>query len=84
MADVVYRAKHLTFRRKEIDALPMDGRFRVITPDGTFEMSKADFLEVFDNVAKSNSYAVYGNYVCRPVPARALRFRIEGGADDEV
>ena len=83
MADVVYRSKYLTFRRKDIDPLPMDGRFRIVTPDGTFEMSKAEFLEVFDNVVRSNTYAVYGSYTCRPTPAKALRFKIEGD-DDEV
>ena len=53
---VTYRASRLEFRRKEIEPLELCDRFRVETNDGTFEMSKKEFLDTFSNVVRSRSY----------------------------
>lgn len=41
-----YRASRLTFKRDVIEPLPAHGIFRVITPIGTFEMTKADLPDL--------------------------------------
>jgi hypothetical protein len=45
-----YRASRLTFKRDVIEALALDDTFRVVTPTGTFEMTRADFYRVFPRV----------------------------------
>ncbi len=76
-AAVEYSATRLMFRRPVIESLRPEQRFRIVTRDhGTFEMSRAEFEQVFDNIVKSVSWQRDGLYhVARP-PAKAMRFRV--------
>lgn len=53
---VTYSRTRLCFRADEIEPLDWDDRFRIVTPDGTFEMTKRDFYRDFPNVVASASY----------------------------
>lgn len=75
-ATVTYRATRLLFRRDPIEALPESGRFRVETPVGDFEMTKAEFHEAFPGVTASRSYREGGVYHFPSLPKRAERFRV--------
>ena len=48
----------------------------MITPVGTFEMTKADFYRAFPNVVRSRSYREGGVYHYPSVPKAALEFRV--------
>ena len=69
-----YRATRLLFRAAVIEALEPSQRFQVITPEGTFEMTKADFYRAFPNVVNSRSYRDAGVYHYPKVPVVALQF----------
>jgi hypothetical protein len=69
-----YKATRLLFKAAIIEALEPSDRFEIVTPDGTFEMSKADFYRVFPNVAKTRSYTETGVYHYPTVPQAALVF----------
>ena len=75
-AAVSYRATRLLFKRDLIEPLPDSGRFRVETPVGDFEMTKADFHDVFPGVIASRSYREGGIYHFPKPPVRAERFRV--------
>ena len=75
-AEVTYRATRLLFRRDLIEPLPDSARFRVQTPVGDFEMSKADFHAVFPGVIASRSYREGGIYHFPSPPKRAEQFRV--------
>ena len=75
-AEVTYRATRLLFRRDLIEPLPDSARFRVLTPAGDFEMSKADFHAVFPGVVLSRSYREGGIYHFPSPPKRADQFRV--------
>jgi hypothetical protein len=51
-----YNFSRLCFKRDIIEPLGWSEEFRVITPAGTFQMSKSRFYEVFANVVKTRSY----------------------------
>ena len=74
---VVYEHSRLCFRRDQIEELGINERFRVVSPVGTFEMTRGDFERVFANVARSRSYRVGGLYHYPVVPAKADPFRID-------
>jgi hypothetical protein len=69
-----YEARRLTFRAEVIEALRDDESFRVVTPAGTFEMTKAAFYRSFPNVVASRSYIDAGLYHYPTIPAKALPF----------
>ena len=71
-----YEFSRLCFRRDVIEALAPQDAFRVITPTGVFQMTKADFHRAFSNVAQSRSYLENGLYHYPKLPARAEEFRI--------
>ncbi len=71
-----YQYSRLTFKRDIIEPLAWSDEFRVITRDGTFQMSKAEFYEHFPGVVKSRSYQESGYYNYSPVPTKARRFLI--------
>lgn len=75
---LTYEATRLAFKADLIEPLPSSGRFRIVTPVGTFEMSKAEFYSAFPNVVKSKSYKEGRLYHYPTVPKAALRFRIDG------
>ena len=71
-----YEFSRLCFKRDVIEALAPQDAFRVITPQGVFQMTKAEFHRVFPNVARSRSYLENGLYHYPKLPARAEEFRI--------
>jgi hypothetical protein len=74
-AKVAYRASRLHFKAEKIEPLRPEDRFRIDTPHGSFEMSKAEFYRDFPNVVTSRSYKEKGSYHYLKVPKRALRYR---------
>jgi hypothetical protein len=74
---VVYEFSRLGFKRDQIEQLSINERFRVVTPGGTFEMTRGDFERVFANVARSQSYRLRGLYHYPVTPAKADPFRID-------
>jgi hypothetical protein len=73
--------KRLTFEKHVIDRLSMDQVFEVITSDGIYSFTKAEFFEVFPNVVNSISYRENGLYHFKPpTPRRAYRFLLPGGS----
>lgn len=71
-----YRAARLTFKRDVIEPLSPNEAFRVVTPSGTFEMTKADFYRVFSNVPLTRSYREAGNYNYATLPRAAAQFLV--------
>lgn len=69
-----YEFSRLGFRADVIEALGLSDRFRIVTPEGTFEMTKADFYRDFSNVAKSMSYRGRGLYHYPVTPKKALKY----------
>lgn len=72
-----YRYSRLTFHRDSIEPLKAKDRFRVETPVGAFEMSKAEFYETFPSVVRSRSYADNGLYSYTTVPKKAELFLVD-------
>ncbi len=75
-AMVSYRFSRLCFRRDVIDSLGIGESFRIITPIGTFQMTRADFYRDFQNVVVSRSYRIGGVYHYPKVPSRAEQYRV--------
>jgi hypothetical protein len=75
---VTYKATRLAFKADCIEPLHTSDRFRIVTPIGTFELSKAEFYSAFPNVVRSKSYKEGRLYHYRTVPKAAQRFRIGG------
>jgi len=76
-ARVTYSASRLTFKRDVIEPLNDNDAFSVVTPVGTFQMTKAEFYETFPNVPLTNSYQYSGIYHYPTLPRAAERFRIK-------
>lgn len=73
---VEYRFSRLCFRRDVIEPLPNAGSFRIVTPVGTFEMTKQQFVDTFSNVPKTRSYREIGIYHYPVVPRKALVYKV--------
>ena len=73
---IEYHHQRLCFKADLIEPLDMDDYFRVNTGEGTFEMSKRDFYEVFANVASSQSYQTQRLYHYSVIPQKAARFKV--------
>lgn len=71
-----YRATRLLFKDEVIERLANEQSFRIETPEGTYEMTRAEFLGTFANVAQSNTYQTTGQYSYSTTPAKARRFLI--------
>ena len=69
-----YEFSRLGFKADVIEPLGPRDRFRIVTPEGTFEMTKADFYRDFANVAKSMSYRERGLYHYPATPQKALKY----------
>ena len=78
---VTDRYSRLTFRRDSIEPLKDSDRFRVETPLGAFEMSKAEFYQTFSRVVQTVSYTKKGLYNYPKVPKKAKRFLVTAGHD---
>ena len=75
-----YVYSRLCFKADVIERLQPNDRFRIITPAGTFEMSKADFYRDFANVVETMSYRVRGLYHMSPTPQKAIKYLLPGSA----
>jgi len=77
--DVAYTFSRLCFLAKHIDPLPDSGVFRMTTPHGVFQMTKAEFRDTFPNVIASRSYREKGIYHSPKPPKKAEPFRLVSG-----
>ncbi len=68
-----YTYSRFCFKADVIERLGMDEAFRVVTPMGTFQMTKAEFYCDFPKVPASKSYRVDRIYHYPKLPERALR-----------
>lgn len=73
---VTYRYSRLCFKADVIEPLDMDAEFCVITPVGSFKMTKREFYRTFPNVIKSKSYREGRLYHYRELPQIAMQFKI--------
>jgi hypothetical protein len=71
-----YEFYRLCFRAEVIEPLDLDDRFCVVTPEGTFAMSKREFYETFPNVVESQNYRLKKIYHYPTTPQKAMRFKI--------
>ena len=69
-----YWHKRLCFKADVIERLAMDDVFRVVTPEGTFRMTKAEFYRAFPNVVASASYQHSRIYHYPTIPKGAWSF----------
>lgn len=74
MKIVEYKFSRLCFKADIIEPLNVDDIFIVHTPEGSFQMSKADFYEVFSNVVNTKSYKERGIYHYPKTPNKALQY----------
>lgn len=73
---VTYNFSRLCFKASQIEPLQDDQAFRVVTPVGTFQMTKAEFHRAFPKVIMSKSYSENGIYHYPSVPKSALPYRL--------
>lgn len=73
-AEAQYPFTRLCFKADFIEPLAPEQEFRVDTPEGSFQMSKADFYQVFANVVASRSYREGGIYHYSRTPRKAMQF----------
>ncbi len=71
---VTYNFSRFCFKANLIEPLENDQAFRVVTPKGTFQMTKAEFHKAFPKVVVSKSYAENGIYHYPAVPKSAMPY----------
>ncbi len=73
-----YSAARLRFNRDEIEPLDWNDSIRIhVTNEGsTYEMTKKEFYDVFDNVVRSKSYRIHGYYHYHTTPSKAFQFLV--------
>lgn len=72
----IYKFSRLGFKADVIDQLDWDDKFCVVTPVGSFAMTKREFYEVFRNVVNSKSYQIDRVYHYHTVPQKAIPFKV--------
>lgn len=72
---MIYESSRFCFKRAVIEKLNSGEEFRMITPVGVFQMSKADFYREFPNVVASESYK-RGVYNYPRLPSKGEGFRV--------
>ena len=75
---VTYNFSRLCFKASQIEPLQEDQVFRVVTPVGSFQMTKAEFHRAFPKVIVSKSYSENGIYHYPSVPKSALPYKLPG------
>lgn len=73
---VVYKYSRLCFKAALIELLGKHDCFRIETPDGEYQMTKAQFYEFFSNVVVTKSYRKAGIYHYPRTPKKAEQFKI--------
>jgi hypothetical protein len=71
-----YSSTRLSFRAAVIEPLRPDDEFTVVTPHGTFRMTKAEFYDTFANVVASRSYREQGSYNYETTPQKAMQYLV--------
>ena len=72
-----YQFSRLCFRADVIERLDDHQAFRVVTPVGTFQMTKSEFVQVFRHVISTESWRRGRRiYHYRKVPQKAEKFLI--------
>jgi hypothetical protein len=71
---VRYASSRLTFKADLIEPLAPPEHFRVDTPVGSFQMSKAEFYDAFPKLVQTPSYQVQRVYHSKAPPRHALPF----------
>jgi hypothetical protein len=71
-----YKYSRLCFKRKVIDTLRADDEFRIETPMGVFQMSRAEFDTDFGKISKTASWQDLGFYSYPVVPSKAEKYRM--------
>jgi hypothetical protein len=74
MSGNAYRAKRLLFKASVIERLLDDQAFRIETPEGTYEMTKAQFRSTFANVLDSQTYKRTGVLSYNRTPEKARQY----------
>jgi len=74
---VSYEYYRLGFKADVIEPLRDKDSFRVVTPDGTFQMTKREFYRDFANVVRTMSYRDRGLYHYSRVPQKALKYLVK-------
>ena len=69
-----YEFHRLGFKAEVIEPLGKQDKFRIVTPEGTFEMTKGEFYRDFANVVRSMSYRERGLYHYPTTPGKALKY----------
>jgi hypothetical protein len=77
-ADATYRYSRLCFKADVIEPLRDNQSFRIVTPGGTFQMTKAEFHRDFSGVVKTMSYRERRVYHYPQVPHAAEVYRVGG------
>ena len=73
---VTYSYNRLCFRADRIEPLEDNQAFRVVTPAGAFQMTKAEFYRTFPKVVVSKSYVESKIYHYPSVPKSALPYKL--------
>ena len=77
VSKISYRSTRLHFKRNIIEPLRMQDEFEIVTPTGTWRMTKSDFYRVFPNVLASTSYSgPRGEYHYPNPPPQARQFQV--------
>lgn len=73
---IEYTKPRLHFVRDEIERLSMVGIIIIHSTNDkcTYKMTKQQFYDVFDNVVKTRSYLIEGNYHYQRTPKKAFQF----------
>lgn len=83
MSSLSYEYTRLTFKRDVIESLAPSESFRVKTPEGTFEFTRAEFETEFPKVVNSESYRS-GLYNYSKTPKRALAFLVAPASQESA
>ncbi len=72
---ISYQSARLTFKKDLIQPLKWTDEIQItVYGEAVYKMTKKEFYETFDNVVKSESYQVLGNYNYKQTPAKANKF----------
>ena len=74
---VTYHRKRVSFLARHIEPLEPDQEFRMVTWDGVFQMSKAEFYRDFPGVVNGKNYPKKNGFYNSEKPMKAiLRYRV--------
>jgi hypothetical protein len=71
-----YQKPRLYFDADVIEPLDWSDRIRIVCRDGTFEMTKRQFYDTFENVVSSRSYQIDRWYHYSRTPQKAMVYLV--------